>query len=338
MSSIKEGLYPDKLLLVMQGGVYLTGLAIAHFLIVKPALRLQIERMRRTRGKRDGATRLISDGDRLAKKYDVQLKDVMDEARKQRASELAKGVAESQQLVQKSQEAVRDRIQSARSEVDATLYAERQKLPAMVDGVVNSIFAKLGVSVLCFAILGLSGLSDIAQGSEGGATPITMDSFVWPYFQFALFAGVVYWGGKKIIPGFLQSRREGLRRELSDAQLMLEASQKRVTELEMQISKLASEMKQIQEEYRTDGLREAETLVQEAKHSSEQMVKDADRVVREALVQGREALRRELLDLAISAVQSRLTPERLNALNDGFRKDALEGVRNFPVPRGDAHR
>lgn len=329
MSSIREGLFPDKLLLVVQGGVYLTGLAVAHFLIVKPALRLQMERIKRTRGKRDGAARLVSEGDALAKKYDAQLKEVMDEARRLRATELAKGQSEAQRIVTQSQELVRDRIQQARTEVDAALRSERQKLPAMVDGVVSSIFAKLGVSVFCAALLASTLVESFAQAGEHGATPITMDSFVWPYFQFALFALVVYFGAKKVLPGVLASRRENLRRELSDAQVMLEASQKRVSELEKQVTQIGLEMKQIQEQYRLDGEREAAELVAEAKRSADQMVKDADRVVREAMVQGRESLRRELLDLAISAVQTRMTPERLSILDDGFRKDALSGVNNI---------
>jgi F0F1-type ATP synthase membrane subunit b/b' len=330
MSSIREGLFPDKLLLVVQGGVYLTGLAVAHFLIVKPALRLQLERMRRTRGKRETAVQLVAEGDDLSKRYDARFKEVIEEARRLRASELSKGQMEAQQIVIKSQEMVRDRIQKARSEVESDLRTERQKLPAMVEGIVNSVFVKLGIPVLLGFLLSATSSHDVALGSGGGATPITMDSFFWPYFQFILFAIVVYFGGKKVLPGILATRRENLRRELSDAQHMLESSQKRVSDLEQQLARVEADMKNIQDQYRSDAEREAALLVAEAKRSADQMVKDADRVVREAVVQGREALRRELLDLAISAVQNRLTPERLATLDDGFRRDALNSVQNIP--------
>jgi F0F1-type ATP synthase membrane subunit b/b' len=330
MSSIREGLFPDKLLLVVQGGVYLTGLAVAHFLIVKPALRLQLERMRRTRGKRENATRLVAEGDNLSQKYDARFKEVIEEARRLRSSELSKGQLEAQQIVMKSQEDVRDRIQKSRLEVEADLRAERQKLPAMVDGVVNSVFTRLGIPAFLGFLLCSSGPDGVAHASGGSATPITMDSFFWPYFQFTLLAVVVYFSGKKVLPGILASRRENLRRELSDAQHMLESSQKRVADLEQQLARVEADVKNIHDQYRTDAEREAALLVAEAKRSAEQMVKDADRVVREAVVQGREALRRELLDLALSAVQNRLTPDRLAALDDGFRKDALNSVQNIP--------
>jgi F0F1-type ATP synthase membrane subunit b/b' len=336
MSSIREGLFPDKLLLVVQGGVYLAGLAVAHFLIVKPALRLQLERMKRTRGKRDKAAGLVVDGDSLSKKYEARFREVMDEARRLRAAELSRGQREAQQLVVTSQEQVRLRIQQARSEVETDLRTERQRLPAMVDGVVNSIFAKLGIPLFLSAFLASVGFETRAGAAGDTATPVTMDSFVWPYFQFTLFALVVFFAGKKVLPGILASRRENLRRELTEAQGMLEASQKRVTELERQVAQIETDMSKIQQQYKADGEREAAALVAEAKHSAEQMVKDAESVVREAVAQGRESLRRELLDLAISAVQTRLNTDRLNALDESLRKDALGGVGQIAKTRGDA--
>jgi F0F1-type ATP synthase membrane subunit b/b' len=334
MSSIKEGLYPDKILLVVQGGVYIASLFAAHILLIKPAIRLQTERADRTRGKRDAAAKLVVDGDVTSERFKVRMKEIMDEARKLRAQELAKGQAEVQRLMLAAQEASRARIQAARAEVEAELRVERQKISPMVDHVVNSIFAKLGVTVTLFSLVYFSLGSQAAQAS--GSVGVTMDSFGWPYFQFILFASVVFWGGRKVLPGMLAARRENLRHELAEAKALLDAAQKRAESLESQLAAVERDVTATLEQYKTDGIRESEKIVEEAHRAAVQMASDSERVVREAFAQGRESLRRELLDLALSAVQQRLTPERLAVLDEGLRLDAMQSVQKLPVEKGAA--
>ena len=314
----------------MQGGVYLTSLVAAHLLIIGPAIRLQTERMKRTRGKRDAAAKFVIDGDAAAGKYTSRMKEIIDEARKLRNQELAKGQAEVQGIMAAAQEASRNRIQQARALVETEIRGERQKISPMVDHVVASIFAKLGVSAVLFSLIYFSG-SSVAYASGGQA--LSMDNFGWPYFQFIIFAAVVIWAGSKILPSLLKSRRDNLQQELAEAKALLETAQKRALDLEAQLTAAERDMESTLEQYRVDGTREAVKMIEEAQRASVQMASDSERVVREAFAQGRESLRRELLDLAISAVQQRLTPERLNVLDENFRKEALDGVAKLPVDR-----
>jgi F0F1-type ATP synthase membrane subunit b/b' len=256
----------------------------------------------------------------------------MDEARKLRTQELAKGQAEVQRLMLAAQEASRARIQAARAEVEAELRVERQKISPMVDHVVNSIFAKLGVTVTVFSLIYFALGTQAAQAS--GSVGVTMDSFGWPYFQFILFASVVVWGGRKVLPGMLAARRENLRHELAEAKALLDAAQKRAESLESQLAAVERDVTATLEQYKNDGIRESEKIVEEAHRASAQMASDSERVVREAFAQGRESLRRELLDLALSAVQQRLTPERLAVLDEGLRLDAMQSVQKLPVEKG----
>jgi F0F1-type ATP synthase membrane subunit b/b' len=323
MSSIQEGLYPQKLLLLVQGGVFLCALVAGHVLIVRPAIRLQAERIRRTLGKRDSAAKIGLDVDRKTADYRAKMQAALEKARVARGEQIARGGTEAQRILQEAQSQAAERVQGTRAQVADVVRQERARLPELVGEVAKQIGDRLGVSLAALLVVGTFIWGGEAQASGGG---VSMESTFWPYFQFVLYAAVAYWGGKKIIPPMLKARRDDLKRELDESRALLDAAEGRSRELEAKLAAAEKEIGELMEQYEAEGVRQAALGVEEARQLSEQLRQNAERIVKEAVVKGREDLRRELLELAIAEVERRIVGAKAEAVDVALKVDALQGV------------
>jgi|GEM_PF-552187 len=328
------GLFPNPTIMAIQGVIFVGALFSANHFIIKPALRLHNERRRRTSGAVEGAKSLELRAEALEVAYLQELKVSTDAARNLRLSEVLAGQAEAESILGQANVSARAHVDSIQTELREAVVTERAKLPALVESVSASILTQLGAtSAVAFALI-LSASSALARAAEdaakGGHGPVDFwYGIFWPYFQFLCFvAAVVYFGGKTLL-GVLESRRDALRLKLSEAKQAVVLAERKAAEYERKMAGLQNEIDTLRSQYIEDGVRERNKIVADARSLASNLLRDAERAAGELVIKAREDIRRDLVSLAIEAVEQKLAGGNMLTLEARLKKEALQGVASL---------
>lgn len=333
MSSL--GLNPDQRLII-QSVIFLAALVSANHFMIKPALRLHAERKRRTSGAIDMAKAEVAKAEGLEASYNRELKARTEEARNLRLSEVLAGQAEAEAMLANAQEQARLHVAQIQKTLEANVAQERAKLPSLLDQTVEAIFAQL-VGGTSKAIAGVLITGTLFLGSmtaraaqDTASTPggfSFADSIFWPYFQFLVFVAALVYFGRKGVANLLESRRESLRTKLSEARQAVTLAERKTDEYERKIALLQKEIEEMRTQNIDDGVKERSKIVSDAQQMAVQIVRDAERAASELITRSKEELRKELVDLAVSTVEARMTAERVAVLDKKLKVEALASIK-----------
>ncbi|MES2613852.1 MAG: hypothetical protein V4591_00385 [Bdellovibrionota bacterium] len=311
--------------------IFAIGLYAAHKLIISPALRLHEERKKRTVGSSDAARIDIEKSNALEHEYFVRLKEGGEEARKLRAQEISAAQQLALTIVTETQQKTNNYIKGVREQLIKETVEAKAKLAPMLDDVVQSVYKKLGLSAVVFVMVGafLFAGQQAYAATEEPLVPSFWYSIFWPYFQFAVFIIAAVYFGKKPIKAMLEKRRDDFRAKLSEAHEAVYLAAKRVKEYEAKVASLEDELRALKERNLEDARLERERIIAEANKASVIILKDAERTAVELINSSREEIKRELFLLAIIEVEKRMTQEKLAILDEKFKQEALENIKNF---------
>lgn len=174
---------------------------------------------------------------------------------------------------------------------------------------------------------------------EGGHEGVVLDGsrLFGQFFNFALWAGILWYLLKDRIPAFLATRRSTIVSELEDAKRMKAEAERKYEQYSERIENLDSELARMREEMKKGSLAERDRIVAEAANRGEKMRAEARFLVEQQMKQLKEDLTREAIEAAIGAAEKMLREktaapdqerlateylERLSAqLGDGQLKD-----------------
>lgn len=336
MASITEGLVPDPRLLAVQGAVFLVALGVTHVFFVKPLLRLNAERSRRTAGKKAEAMSAGMKAIELRKEFEVANAKALAAARLERQRALDEGRAQARQALAEAESTARGRAEEARRALEVALEKEKSRLPDIVEDVARAMLARLRESVALFIPLMIAGAGALWDGrawaAEGGG--LSWPTIGWPYVQFIFFLAVLVWAAGKVIPALLRERRSRLQEELEESRRQLDVARAELSELEGQMSRMGADAKALLEQYRVEGMQERDRIVENARRLADQIVRDADRSVVETIARQRAELRKQIVDMASEAMLKQLTPELLAELDAKLKVEALDGVKKVLTSSG----
>lgn len=134
--------------------LFLIGLAVANHFIIKPALRLQEERKKRTIGNQIVAQNQTKIAENLENSYTENLTKAIEEAKTQRdnqikqTKEVAKEIlTNAQQKAAQHMAQTTQQIAQIKSELEAEKQNASSQIYLQVNSIVKNIYSKLGVSV-----------------------------------------------------------------------------------------------------------------------------------------------------------------------------------------------
>lgn len=323
MSELK--LKPELLPMIIEGGFYLAALVSTKMLLINPLLSLTFERRRRTQGALDSAKGLESKLERLQKTYHDAHHAALTESRDMLNKQILAGQAEAAGLLQESHETAKTRLEAVRQQIHEQIAQERQKIPGIVADLSETVLSRLARNSLVLGF-GLSLLSGLASASEGAVDPIY--GILWPYFQFIVFAAALTFLARKAINKMLDDRRDALRTKLSEAREAITLAQRKSEEYEAKLKNLQSELDQLRSEYAEDGVRQRDKLIHEAKETSAQLLRDADRLGRQLISEGKDQLRKEIFDHVLATLDAKLTGDTLATVDSCLRQSALKTLQS----------
>jgi F-type H+-transporting ATPase subunit b len=115
--------------------------------------------------------------------------------------------------------------------------------------------------------------------------------FLASVINFGILLLIVNRYGKKALSDALVKRKETITREIDEATRMRRAAEERLAQYEAKLAKISDELERVRREFRDQGERDKERIIQEAKERSVRMRKDTEFV----LIQESKQMRQELL-------------------------------------------
>lgn len=168
-----------------------------------------------------------------------------------------------------------------------------------------------------------------AFAAEGGGFP-------WVHWgvsvvNFVIFLGViVYFAGDKI-QTFFQERRDTLLADLNEAKALRARAQEKLDEYSQRLASLDEERDALMKDYRAQGQREKERLIEDAKRQVEKMRSDAELVIDQEVRKAVASIEEQAVDLAVNmardSLQKKVDARTQNVLVDQYVDDlkTMEG-------------
>jgi F-type H+-transporting ATPase subunit b len=314
---------------VLQIVIFSVGLFLANKLIIKPALRLHNERMRRTSGSSENAKKEMEHANQLEHDYFANLKKGADEAKTLRLQEIKKAQSNANKLILENQEKANQFVQNVKSQIAVEMTEAKKQLPNQLDEVMSIIQNKIGLTAIIAISLAGTLYHSIASAETGDLIQSFWYSIFWPYFQFAIFIAAIVYFAKKPIVNMLSNRRDDLRSRLSEAHEAVALADRKVHEYKSKINSLEKEITELKNQHLQDAKIESEKILLDAQKASESILRDSERAAKELITQSKEEIRKELFSIALDEFEKRLTPEALFTLSKKLKDDALDSVKSI---------
>jgi F0F1-type ATP synthase membrane subunit b/b' len=311
--------------------IFLVGLYLTHKLIIKPALRLHNERVKRTQGNNELAKKNLEKANNLEHEYFSRLKEGADEARRHRAEEISAANQIALKIVTDTQQKSNEYVKSIRDQLHKETHDAKLKLAPLLDEIIQSINSKLGLLVSLFIFSSLfffHSQSAFAATVDEPLIPSFWYSIFWPYFQFFVFIIAIFFFAKNPIKNILEQRRDDFRAKLSEAHEAVHLAERRLREYEEKVRSLESEINALNERNMEDAKLERDRIIAEANQTASIILKDSERIATELINTSKEEIKKELFSLALHEFEKRLNQENFLRLDTKLKKEVLDNIKN----------
>ena len=150
------------------------------------------------------------------------------------------------------------------------------------------------------------GDKDIEAHGGHGVTPVQIKDFVLRCINFGLLVVLLVVLLRKPIGNAMRARSEGIASELDELNQRREEAAKELAEMERRLADAAQEQEAILAEFRAQGERERERIIEGAKAMSERIKQQAQFTIEQETNQAKSSLRREIADLSASVAEDLL--------------------------------
>jgi F-type H+-transporting ATPase subunit b len=138
--------------------------------------------------------------------------------------------------------------------------------------------------------------------------------------NFVVIAGIIFWAGRKYLPGLLSARTAAIQKAMQEAQKASEEARRKLAEIESRLMKLDGEIGMMRDAAEKDAAAEEARIQAAAQEDARKMVESAQHEIASAAKTARRELTAYAADLAVGLAQKQI---HVDAATD----QAL--VRNF---------
>jgi F-type H+-transporting ATPase subunit b len=151
-----------------------------------------------------------------------------------------------------------------------------------------------------------------AAGDAGGDLAKWKD-MMWRVINFVLFVGILYWAAGKRIGQIFSQRRSKIREDLVDLEKRRKDADQKLHEVEAQIQDLDKERERVLADFKAQGEKLRQGIIEQAHHKAEQITAQAKNAATQEYKLATDRLRDQLSDMVIEAaekmIQNQLTKE-----------------------------
>src|SRR4051794_41057818 len=136
---------------------------------------------------------------------------------------------------------------------------------------------------------------------------------LWKFVNLAIFATGIYYLISKYVMPQMETRRQGIRRELMRAREERDAAQKKLTDVEARLARLDSEVEKLRENARKDSQNEIERIRKSTEEDAAKMREQARREVeaagKTAMLELRRFAAERSIGIAEELIRREIRPE-----------------------------
>lgn len=159
-----------------------------------------------------------------------------------------------------------------------------------------------------------------AAASEGGATTLGVPNAVWLPLNLALFLFVLYRLIGVPMARFLETRREGIARELRESQQKLKEAEELRARVAQRLDLVERELAELRQRSELEAKAEAEKLVEQAEVEAERFLRRVEEQIERRQAEARATLVREAAVLTADLARDILVRE----IDDADRSRVLD--------------
>jgi F-type H+-transporting ATPase subunit b len=159
---------------------------------------------------------------------------------------------------------------------------------------------------------------------EPGEPPPFLASLI----NFGILVLIVNRYGKKALADALVKRKENITREIDEATRLRKAAEKRLAQYETKLEKISDELERVRREFREQGERDKERIIQEAKERRERMRRDTEIVLAQEAKQMQKELLAEVVAQATRVATEILSKNTTLGDHDRFAEAFLSQLRS----------
>ena len=124
--------------------------------------------------------------------------------------------------------------------------------------------------------------------------------------NFAVIAAILFWAGRKFLPGMFRDRTVAIQKAMQEAQKASEEARGKLAEIESRLTRLDAEIGAMRDEAEKEGLAEAERIKRAAEEDARKIVGSAEQEIAAAAKAAQRQLTAYAADLAVALAQKQI--------------------------------
>ena len=124
--------------------------------------------------------------------------------------------------------------------------------------------------------------------------------------NFAVIAGVIFWAGRKYLPGMFSARTAAIQKAMQEAQKASEEARRRLAEVESRLMRLDGEIGMMRDAVEKEAAAEEARIQAAVKEDARKMVESAQQEIASAIKTARRELTAYAADLAVGLAQKQI--------------------------------
>jgi len=124
--------------------------------------------------------------------------------------------------------------------------------------------------------------------------------------NFVVIAAVLFWAGRKFLPGIFRDRTAAIQKAMQEAQKASEEARRKLADIESRLMKLDAEIGTIRDEAEREGLAEAARIKKAAEEDARKIVASAEQEIAAAAKAARRQLTEYAAHLAVALAEKQI--------------------------------
>jgi F-type H+-transporting ATPase subunit b len=155
------------------------------------------------------------------------------------------------------------------------------------------------------------------------------------FLNFVVIAAVMFWAGRKYLPGMFRDRTAAIQKAMQEAQKASEEARRRLADIESRLMKLDVEIGMMRDAAEKEAVGEEARIQAAAKADAEKIIASAEQEIAAAIKAARRELTAYAADLAVALAQKQI---RVDATTDQALVKTFAGQLGPGEAAGDGGR
>ncbi len=307
--------------------IFVVGLFVSNFFVLRPAFKLYLERKKRTTDNINIAKSVQEKADQLKKEYSDKTNKLFQIIREEQKKLILDHQKNSLKQINEYQKKAENYLLSVKEKISEEVKNAKLKQDKPIQEIVKLVSEKLGLLISVFFIFLLLSVQTRTYASEKSLLPNIMQGVFWPYFQFFVFVITLFYIANKPLRNFLEKKRDDFRSKLTEAQEALLVSNRVMDELNNKLKNIDFEISKVRETQLAITQMECEKIIFEAEKTAKSILEESKRAALDLIIRSQQEFKKEIVEKAFDQIYKELNSKNLSHLDKKLQNEIFESLK-----------